>query len=189
MEKDSASAMAAGAFEAVRGVFACWAGLTWAYAISMGKWPWEFSRMEWLLGWMGAVVWPALWTMMMSGWWWLWFWVSWLVLPFALWMVRGAILKEWNRWIVAGVLALVAGGLGFGGAMAAASEWPPWRDALPPVVLLSLAAAAVLYGTARDRGWFVRLWRRAIPPPRPDGGGSVGEPAEEAVAVRGGLRR
>ena len=111
--------MAVGAFEAVRGAFACWAGLTWAYAITMGKWPWEFSWMEWLIGWMLAVVWPALWTMMMEGWWWLWFWVSWLVLPFALWMVRGAILKEWNRWIVAGVLASVAGGLGCGGALAA----------------------------------------------------------------------
>ena len=159
MKGDSVEAIGQGIWMPIRGVFACWAGLTWAYAIEMGKWPWEFSWMEWLLGWMGAVVWPAFWTMMMSGWWWLWFWVSWLVLPFTLWMVRGTILHEWNRWIVAGVLASVTGGLGFGGAMAAASELPPMQDAVPPVVLLSLAVAAVVFGTAQERGWFVRLWR------------------------------
>lgn len=43
--------------------------------------------------------------------------------------------------------------------MAAASEWFPWREVIPSVVFLSLAGAAVLFGTAQERGWFVRLWR------------------------------
>ena len=159
MKDASISAIGQGIWVPIRGVFACWAGLTWGYGSAMGKWPWDFSWMEWLLGWMGAVVWPAFYTLGMSGWWWLWFWVSWLVLPFALWMVRGAVLMEWNRWIVAGVLASVTGGLGFGGAMAAASEWFPWREVIPSVVFLSLTVAAVLFGTAQECGWFVRLWR------------------------------
>lgn len=193
MKDDSLSAMADGALATIWSAAACWAGLTWAYAITTRQWPWEFSLAEWLLGWMGAVAIPALCTLGMSKCWCMWFWVSWLLLPFALWMFRGAMLKEWNRWIVAGVLALVAGGLGFVGMEAIdageiSRRWAQWP---PSVTLLSLAAASVLFGTAQERGWFVRLLRRAGPRSRSGGGGAggVGEPAEEVVAVGGELRR
>lgn len=187
MKDDSVSAMAGGALAALWGTIACWTGLTWAYAITTRQWPWEFSWVEWLLGWMGAIAIPPLCTLGMSKGWCLWFWVSWLLLPFALWMFRGAMLKEWNRWIVAGVLALVAGGLGFVGMEATdagelsqqLAQWPP------PVTLLSLAAASVLFGLAQDRGWFALLWRRAFPSSR----SGASEPAGEAVTLDGELRR
>lgn len=194
MQNDSVSAMADGALATVWSVASCWAGLTWAYAITTRQWPWDFSLAEWLLGWMGAVAIPALCTLgMPKVGWCMWYWVSWLLLPFVLWMFRGAMLKEWNRWIVAGVLALVAGGLGFVGMEAIDAGDLSWRWAqwTPPVVMLSLAAAAVLFGTAQERGGGVRVGRRAVARSGAVGGGtgSVGEPAEEAVAARGELRR
>ena len=82
-------------------------------------------------------------------------WVTWLLLPLALVMIRLALLKEWNLWIVAGVLASVAGGLGFCG-FGIALDWQEWPVA---VTLLSLAVAAVVFGTAQERGWLVWLWR------------------------------
>ena len=129
--------------------------MTWAYAITTRQWPWQFSWAEWLIGWIGAVVLPPIATLGMSGWWWLWMWVTWLLLPLALVMIRLALLKEWNLWIVAGVLASVAGGLGFCG-FGIALDWQEWPVA---VTLLSLAVAAVVFGTAQERGWLVRLWR------------------------------
>ena len=155
MKDASISAIGQGIWVPIRGVFACWAGLTWAYAITTRQWPWQFSWVEWLIGWMGAVVLPPIATLGMSGWWWLWMWVTWLLLPLTLVMIRLALLKEWNLWIVAGVLASVAGGLGFCG-FGIALDWQEWPVA---VTLLSLAVAAVLFGTAQERGWFVRLWR------------------------------
>ena len=48
----------------------------------------------------GAVAIPALCTLgMPKVGWCMWYWVSWLLLPFVLLMFRGAMLKEWNRWI------------------------------------------------------------------------------------------
>ena len=67
----------------------------------------------------------------------------------------GALLKEWNFWIVAGLLAAVAGGLGFCG-LGIILGWRQWPVS---VTLLSLAFAAVVFGTAQERGWFVRLWQ------------------------------
>lgn len=155
MKGDSISAIWQGIWGLIRGVFACWAGLTWAYAITTRQWPWQFSLAEWLLGWMSALGLPAFMTLGISGWWWLWMWMAWLLLPFALVMTRMALLKEWNLWIVAGVLATVAGGLGFCG-LGIILDWQQWPVA---VTLLSLAVAAVLFGTAQERGWFVWLWR------------------------------
>ena len=129
--------------------------MTWAYAITTRQWPWKFSLEEWLLGWMGALGQPAWMTLGISGWWWLWMWMAWLLLPFSLVMLRGALLKEWNFWIVVGLLAAVAGGLGFCG-LGIILDWRQWPVS---VTLLSLAVAAVLFGIVQERGWFVRLWR------------------------------
>ena len=174
MKGDSVAAIWQGIWVPLRGVFACWAGLTWAYAITTRQWPWKLSWAEWLLGWMSALGLPAFMTFGISGWWWLWMWMAWLLLPFALVMLRGALLKEWNLWIVAGLLAAVAGSLGFCG-MGIVWDWGQWPMA---VTLLSLAVAAVVFGTAQERGWFVRLWRLFF-------GANMGtetEPAEETPA-------
>ena len=162
MKPNPLSALVEGLWMPIRGVVACWAGLTWAYAITTRQWPWQLSWMEWLLGWMGAMVLPALATLSAPpDWWWLWMWLAWLLLPFALVMLRGALLKEWNLWIVVGLLATVAGGLGFSvlGIVAGWEEWPA------PATLLAAALSATLFGTAQDLGWFPRLWSLLFPPP------------------------
>ncbi len=48
MKDDSVSAMADGALATIWSAAACWAGFTWAYAITTRQWPWDFSWMEWL---------------------------------------------------------------------------------------------------------------------------------------------
>ncbi|MBR4190151.1 MAG: hypothetical protein IKQ55_09355 [Kiritimatiellae bacterium] len=167
----------------VGGVAACWAGLTWAYAIATGQWPWEFSLAAWGGGWIG-VMWLAQLAAMARP---LWLWPGFLVLPFVLAMLYGAVAREWNRWIVAGILASLAGlpGLFVVKGSYDYGEFPA------TLTLLSLAAASVLFGLAQERGWFVRAWRRAVARSRSGGGGAggVGEPAEEAVAEGGELRR
>jgi hypothetical protein len=112
--------------------------------------------------------------------WPLWWWPGFLVLPFVLAMLYGAVAREWSRWVVAGVLAALVGFLG------SQSEAGEMRTTL---TLLSLAVAAALFGVAQERGGFVRLWRRAGPASRGGAAGGGGEPAGKAVAVDGELRR
>lgn len=163
------------------GVAACWAGLTWAYAIATGQWPWELSAVEWGGGWIG-VMWMAMLVAMLRP---LSLWPGFLVLPLVVAMLYGAVWREWNRWIVAGVLAALAG-LPVLFEMKNSADYGELSATL---TLMPLAVAATLFGIAQERGWFARLWRRAGPASRGGAAGGGGEPAGEAVAVDGELRR
>jgi hypothetical protein len=85
----------------------------------------------------------------------LWLWPGFLVLPFVLAMLYGAVAREWNRWIVAGVLASLSGLPGF---WVEKNSWEYGEFSIS-MTLLSLAVAVLLFGIVQERGWFVRLWR------------------------------
>ena len=161
MNDNPISAVAAGGRTALGGVAACWAGLEWGYAIATGQWPWELSGLEWMTGWMGAGF-MAFFGAAMSP---VGDWPGFLVLPFVLAMLYGAVGREWNRWIVAGVLAVVVGGLGYWVGVFECEEWGV------SVAQAGVALAVVLFGTAQERGWLARLWWRLFPPQRGDEGG------------------
>lgn len=143
MTENPVSAVASGARTLLRGLFACWAGLTWGYAIASGRWPWEMDRMEWLAGWLGAALMPILAPLG---------WLGWLVLPFLVVMLFGAIFKEWNRWIVTGFLGSVTG--------AVLLVWS--EDGLVSAVLLAGAVGVLLFGVGQEQGWFARGWKRVF---------------------------
>lgn len=126
---------------------------------------WELGAGGWLLGWLGAVFLPQC----ISGW-------GWLMPPFEIVMLYGAVWRGWNRCIVAGLLALAAG-------IVALFEYGPWYG-----LRLILPLALVLFGTAVERGWFIRRRPRPAPSPVPEEEAPVPPPEEDVVESEGQSR-